>query len=346
MTDGASGRTGSGLGAARLAAGILLAAVLVAASAGRGHGEEARQGAAAKSERNVIVGTAPVAGSYYPAGGALCRLVNAGRAEHGLRCLVEATAGAVENLQRLKSGDLDFALVQSDWQYHAYHTGLGTEEQKPFTEMRSVLSLHALPFTLLAAPNGGIASLADLEGKRINLGGADTPWRAAADYVIEALGWEADDFAEVGELGLDEQALGLCDGRIDAFLMPISHPSNVIQRAAETCGARLLPIEGEAVDRLLAEWAFYAPAVIPGGVYPNNPAPVHSFGVRATLVTTEAAPAEAVYEMTKAVFEGLEALRAQYAAFAGLTTKDMVEAGHSAPLHEGALRYYREQGWR
>lgn len=300
---------------------------------------------AGTGEGHLVLGTAPVAGSYYPAGGALCRLVNADRKTHNLRCLVEATSGAEENLQRLELGDLDFALVQSDWQYHAYNAGLGVDGQEPFTNLRAVLSLHALPFTLLAAPNGGIESLQDLEGKRLNLGRLDTPWRAAADFLVDALGWEHADFAAVGELGLDEQAAGLCDGRIDAFLMPINHPSGVIARAAENCGARLVDIEGKAVDRLLAEWAFYAPAVIPGGLYPHNPDPVRSFGLRATLVTADSTPDAAVYQVTKSIFERLDALRAQHAAFAALRTGEMISAGNSAPLHEGALRYYRERGW-
>ena len=296
-------------------------------------------------ERHLIFGTAPVAGIYYPAGGALCRLVNAQRGTHGQRCLVEATSGAEENLRRLQQGDLDFALIQSDWQYHAYRTGVGTDAQAPVTDLRAVLSLHALPFTLVVGPNGGIRNLEDLEGKRLNLGRLDSPWRAAADFLVKALGWQHADFAEIGQLDLDELAAGLCDDRIDAFLMPIAHPSGVIARAAETCGARLLNIEGKAVDRLLAEWSFYAPAVIPGGLYPHNPDAVRSFGLRATLVTSAAVPADVVYAITKAIFERLEALKAQHAAFAGLQVEEMISAGHSAPLHDGALRYYRERGW-
>ncbi len=296
-------------------------------------------------ERHLILGTAPVAGLYYPAGGALCRLVNAGRAAHGLRCLVEATAGAEESLSRLRAGDLQLALVQSDWQYHAYRRGLARNGDEPFADLRAVLSLQAMPFTLLVAGDSGIERLEDLEGKRLNLGQPDTPWRAAGDFLIESLGWDRDDFARIGELGIDEQAAGLCGGRVDALVLPASHPSALVAEAAEACGARLLPIDGEAVDRLLSEWTFYAPAIIPGGLYAHNPDPVASFGLRATLVTRADVPEAAVYEVAKAVFERLDALRAQHAAFAGLKAEDMVALANTAPLHEGALRYYRERGW-
>lgn len=303
-------------------------------------------GLSADGTHHLVVGTAPVAGHYYPTGGALCRLVNAHRAKDGLRCLVEATAGAEENLTRLKAGDLAFALVPSDWQYHAFQSGLGTGDDRPFSDLRAVLSLQALTFTLLAAPGSGIETLADLEGRRINLGPSDSAWRSTGDFLITALGWSPDDFAEIGELDADDQAKGLCDGRVDALLLPASHPSGPVAAATQACGARLLGIDGEAVDRLLGEWPFYAPAVIPGGLYANNPDPVVSFGLRATLVTTQSLPADTVYQVTKDIFEGLEDLRAQHALFAGLKAEDMISAGLSVPIHEGALKYYRERGWR
>lgn len=304
------------------------------------------QDASPDLSRHVVLGTAPVAGHYFPTGGALCRLINAHRAEDGLRCLVEATAGAEENLTRLKASDLAFALVPSDWQYHARQSGLGTGANKPFDDLRAVLSLQPLTFTLVAAPGSGIESLADLEGKRINLGPSDAPWRSTGDFLIAALGWSPDDFAEIAELDGSAQAAGLCDGEVDVLILPASHPSGPVTAATQACGARLLGVDGEAVDRLLGEWVFYAPAVIPGGLYANNPDPVTSFGLRATLVTSRALPAETVYRVTKRIFEGLDELRAQHAVFAGLRVEDMTSAGLSAPLHEGALRYYQERGWR
>ena len=323
-----------------------LYAILVSLAAAVGIGPAAAQEDPTNTGPNLVLGTAPVAGHYYPTGGALCRLINAHRAEDGLRCLVEATAGAQENLTRLRSGDLAFALVPSDWQYHAYRSGLGTGVDEPFSGLRAVLSLQALSFTVLAAPESGIESLADLEGKRVNLGPPESPWRSTGDFLISALGWSPEDFAEIAELDASEQAAGLCNGQVDALLLPASHPRGPVAEATQGCGARLLEVDGEAVDRLLGEWVFYAPAVIPGGLYANNPDPVTSFGLRATLVTSEALPAETVYQVTKRIFEGLDELPRQHAVFAGLAAEDMASAGLSAPLHPGALRYYQERGWR
>ncbi|MDH3593603.1 MAG: TAXI family TRAP transporter solute-binding subunit [Rhodospirillales bacterium] len=315
-------------------------------------------GGARGAERIVVVGTAPVAGVYYPAGGALCRLVNQARQDHGLRCLVESTAGSDDNLRRLRAGELDFALLQSDWQYYAGQKDAGAkpregeakEDEAAGSEanvaLRAVLSLHAQPFTLLASPESDIAKLEDLKGKRVNLGPAGSVQRAAGEVLVEALGWKKTDFAEVAQMAAGEQVEALCGGRIDAFLMPISHPNGLIGAATDRCRARLVPVEGRAVDLLLATWPFYSRAVIAGGTYLANPGSVRTFGLRATLVTSEKTPDETVYRIVQSLFEQIDAFRAQHPALAELEPSDMVSQGNSLALHEGALRYYRERGWK
>jgi TRAP transporter TAXI family solute receptor len=304
----------------------------------------------------VVVGTAPVAGTYYPTGGALCRQVNEARAQHGLHCLVESTDGSEDNLRRLRAGGLDIALVQSDWQYYSARRpaspsgqgtgGAGGPVEEAGGELRAVFSLHAQPFTILASPESDIAELADLKGKRLNLGPAGSAQRAAGEALIEALGWQKADLAEVVELAADAQVEALCSGRIDAFLMPIGHPNGLVGAATDRCRARLVPVEGEAVDLLLASWPFYSRAAIPGGTYIANPGTVPSFGLRATLVTTQRLPEETVYWLVRSLFERIDAFRSQHPALALLDPKAMVSKGNTLALHRGALRYYRERGWK
>lgn len=315
-------------------------------------------GGARGGERIVVVGTAPVAGVYYPAGGALCRVVNQARRDHGLRCLVESTAGSEDNLRRLRAGDLDFALLQSDWQYYAGQGATGARSTggedaegeatggEVDVALRAVLSLHAQPFTLLASPESDIATLEDLKGKRVNLGPAGSAQRTAGEALVEALGWNEADFAEVGQIDAGAQVEALCGGRIDAFLMQISHPNGLIGAATDRCRARLVPVEGDAVDLLLATWPFYSRAVIAGGTYLANSRPIQTFGLRATLVTSEKTPEETVYRIVRSLFEQLNFFRAQHPALAQLEPSGMVSRGNSLALHEGALRYYRERGWK
>jgi hypothetical protein len=209
-----------------------------------------------------------------------------------------------------------------------------------------VLSLQAQPFTLLAGPDSGITTLRDLEDKTVNLGSAGSAQRKAAMVLIEALGWDEDDFAGLTELGVDDQIDALCGGAIDAFLLPVSHPSGAISAATDRCGARLIPIDGPAVEVLLAAWPFYAPAVIPAGLYRGNSAPVPTFGLRATLATRAETSEELVYGVVSVLFERLDDLRRQHPALASLQPQEMVSQANTLALHEGALRFYREKGWK
>lgn len=297
-------------------------------------------------EREITIGTAPVSGVYFPAGGAVCRLINKQRAENGLRCFVEATDGSAENLARLKSEDLDFALLQSDWQYHAFQGSGGGVSDQPFSELRAVFSLHPQTLTIVVARESEIRELKHLEDKKVSLGPSGSAVQAASELLVESLGWSGDSFGEVLELGLEEQVDALCAGLIDAFILPLTHPNGIVAAATEGCLARLIPVGGGPIDKLLVDWPFYSRSTIPAGLYRGNPTDIQSFGLRATLVTTTNAPAEMVYKMVKAVFEQLDQLTRQHPALLGLTAKEMISSGLSAPLHEGALLYYQEMGWR
>ena len=297
-------------------------------------------------EAQVVIGTAPVSGVYYPAGGAVCRLVNRTRVENSLRCFVEATDGSAENLSRLKAGDLDFAVLQSDWQYHAYQGSGGGVSDQPFSDLRAVFSMHPQTLTIVVARESDIQELADLEGKKVSLGPSGSAVQAASELLVESLGWTGDTFDEVLELGLEEQVDALCAGLIDAFILPVTHPNGIVAAATEGCLARLISVTGSPVDKLLLDWPFYARSTIPAGLYRGNPAQIDSFGLRATLVTTTAVPAETVYKLVKAVLDPVGPLTRQHPALQGLRAEQMISSGLSAPLHEGALLYYREMGWQ
>lgn len=298
-------------------------------------------------EQLLIVGTAPVAGVYYPAGGAICRLVNEDRSSQGLRCLVESTSGSAENLKRLRSGDLDFVLLQSDWQYHAFQGSGGPGVEQPFVDLRAVFSLHAQPLTVVVARESGIAKLNDLLDNRVSLGPRGSASRSAAESLIESFGWDRKTaFSEIVELGIEEQVQALCSGRIDAFILPTSHPNGLIAAATEGCLADLVPVDGPAIDRVLEEKPYHSRAAIPGQLYRGLADAIPSFGVRATLVTRADMSPEAVYFLVKSVFERLDEMRGQHPALGSLDPERMVEASLTAPLHEGAMLFYKEQGLR
>jgi len=300
--------------------------------------------ATANADTFITIGTGGVTGVYYPTGGAICRLVNKGRKEHGVRCSVESTGGSIYNLNTIRAGELDMGVAQSDWQYHAYNGTDKFQEQGPNKELRAVFSVHPEPFTVVARADSGIKTFTDLKGKRVNIGNPGSGQRGTMEVLMETLGWEKSDFALASELKAAEQSKALCDNKIDAMIYTVGHPSGSIKEATTSCDTILVPVTGPAIDKLVADNDYYRKATIPGGMYRGNDADVETFGVGATFVSSSTVPTETVYVVVKSVFENFDSFRKLHPAFAHLKKEQMVKDGLSAPLHDGAMKYYKEAG--
>jgi len=300
---------------------------------------------AAYAEEFVTIGTGGVTGVYYPTGGAICRLVNKGRRDHGVRCSVESTGGSVYNINTIREGELEFGVAQSDWQYHAYNGTSKFEEAGPFEGLRAVFSVHPEPFTVVARADAGITNFSDLLGKRVNIGNPGSGQRGTMEVALAAMGWSTDDLALATELKAAEQSAALCDNQIDAMVYTVGHPSGSIQEATTACDSVLVTVDGAAIEALIDDNDYYRSATIPGGMYRGNDADVKTFGVGATFVSSADVSEEVVYILVKSVFDNIDDFRKLHPAFANLDTQEMATAGLSAPLHPGAAKYYREQGW-
>ncbi len=308
-------------------------------------GALAAPGTALAQQKFITIGTGGVTGVYYAAGGAICRLVNKDRKSHGIRCSVESTGGSVYNINTIRAGELDMGVAQSDWQYHSAKGTSAFKDQGPFNELRAVFSIHPEPFTVLVRKEAGVKTFADLKGKRFNVGNPGSGTRASMEELLGALGWKTSDFSLASELKADEHGAALCDNKIDGFFYGVGHPSANIQDPTTTCGAKLVSLTGPAVDKLLNGSPYYAKATIPGGLYAGNPEPTQTYGVLATFVSSSKVPADMVYQVVKAVFENFDDFKKLHPAFANLDPKNMIKDGLSAPLHDGAVKYYKEKGW-
>ncbi len=292
----------------------------------------------------VTIGTGGVTGVYYPTGGAICRLVNKTRSEHGIRCSVESTGGSVYNLNTIRAGELDMGVAQSDWQYHAYHGTSKFEDQGPNKDLRAVFSVHPEPFTVVARTDSGIKNFADLKGKRVNVGNPGSGQRGTMEVLMGALGWTMDDFKLASELKSAEQSQALCDNKVDAMVFTVGHPSGSIKEATTSCDSVIVNVTGPAVDKLVADNAYYRKATIPGGMYRGTDNDAQTFGVGATFVSSAKVPDEVIYNVVKAVFENFDEFKKLHPAFANLKQEEMIKDGLSAPLHDGAVKYYKEAG--
>ena len=295
-------------------------------------------------QKFVTIGTGGVTGVYYPTGGAICRLVNKNRNKHGIRCSTESTGGSVFNLNTIRAGDLDMGVAQSDWQYHAYHGSSKFKDKGANRELRAIFSVHPEPFTVVARADSGIRNFGDLKGKRVNVGNPGSGQRGTMEVLMEASGWKMSDFALASELKSSEQSMALCDNKIDAMVFTVGHPSGSITEATTSCDSVLVNVTGSAVDKLVAENDFYRTATIPGGMYSGNANDTKTFGVGATFVTSTRTPENVIYQVVKAVFENFDSFRKFHPAFRNLDKRQMIKDGLSAPLHAGAVKYYKEAG--
>lgn len=299
----------------------------------------------AAEEKFITIGTGGQTGVYYVVGQSICRLINRNEKDHGIKCTAPSTGGSVANLNAIRAGEQDMGIVQSDQQYKALKGQDDFASAGPNQELRAVFAVHPESFTAVARKDAGIKTLDDFKDKRVNIGNPGSGQRATMDALMKEKGWTNSNFKLASELKAAEQAQALCDNKIDVMLYVVGHPNGSIQEATSSCEAVLVPITGKEVAKLVTEFPYFATSVIPSGMYPGSPTDTATFGVTATLVSSTKVPAETVYQVVKAVFDNFDRFKKLHPAFEKLQEKDMLKNGLSAPLHEGAIRYYKEKGW-
>lgn len=297
-----------------------------------------------ESKISILLGGGGTQGTYYAAVGEICDVVNARQSDHGIRCSPVATKGSVSNLRSLRSGELDLAMALSDWQFNAFN-GISVFDDSPSAKnLRSVFGLWPETITIFAKRGAGISNVADLKGKRVNIGKSNLRTRHYWEKISTAHGWSAGDFSLTTELTMRDAKSAFCRGEIDAYFMIVGHPSALTQDTLSDCGAILVPGTGPAVDKLVSASPFYRKATIPVGIYSAQDEPVQTFALGPILTATAETPADVVYWIVKSVFDDFEAFKSLHPAFANLTKREMIREGLTAPLHPGAIKYYREAG--
>jgi len=290
----------------------------------------------------ITIGTGGVTGTYYPTGGAICRLVNQYKKETKIRCSVESTGGSVYNVNTIKNGELDFGIVQSDVVYQA-SKGTGRYQGDAVKKLKSVMAIYPELLTLVSRKDANINSLADVKGKRINLGNPGSGNEATALNLFKASGIQKSDLEFAGALKASEMPDALRDNKIDGYFYMVGHPTANIKDASNSVDVKIVPLQGSNVDKLIKENPYFAKADVPAGIYKGNPEPTPTFGVKAVLVTSDDVSEKAVYTVVKAILENFEKFKKLHPAYANITKKSLLD-GLSAPLHEGAKKYFKEAG--
>ncbi len=290
----------------------------------------------------VTIGTGGVTGTYYPTGGAVCRMVNKLKKQTGIRCSVESTGGSVYNVNTIKAGELDFGIAQSDTAYQAYH-GQGKFDGKAQTKLRSVMAIYPELLAFVTRKDSDINSISDMKGKKINIDVPGSGTRMTTEIVMDAFGVKASSLKLKSELKSTEGPNMLKDKKIDGYFGVFGHPTANIKDASNSLDINIVPVTGPVVDALVAKYPYYAKGSISGTFYKGVTSDVPSIGVKAVLVSSTALDNKAVYVVTKAILDNFTAFKKLHPAYKTITKKSLLD-GLSVPQHEGAKKAFREAG--
>ncbi len=298
---------------------------------------------AAKDINRVVMGTGAITSGYYLLGGGICAQVNASAGAAGLRCAIETSKGTVANLQELKAGNVDLALAQSDWQHHAYAGSVATfSGDKAIKDMRALMSLNGSPLIVLTRADSGVKTIEDLAGKQLDIGKTGTGRRAAIDDLLSAMGWDLGKFKLASELPEAEAIKALCGGKLDALALAGITPDRNVTLAMRTCALKIVPISGAVAEKLISAKPYYSVVSVPKGSYPGVAADTPSIGLRVILLASGRVSEKDAYAIVKSVAGNLDAVRKLHVSFASIQRAGLSKAGISAPLHDGAAKFYRE----
>lgn len=303
-------------------------------------------GATLVQAQTITIGTGGATGVYFPTGKAICNALKKRKAELGYKCSALTSSGSVENVIKISAGEFNFGIVQSDVQFYA------TKGYGPFKKagadknLRAVLSFFPETFTVVARADAGIRALADLKGRRVNIGNPGSGQRTSMDLVMHFEGWSKRDFSPAFELQSEQQSAALCDNEIDAFVFTAGHPNASIKQATKMCDTVLVSAHDGAIKKLVKKYPYFSPVVIPGDMYPGTGWSTPSFSVMSTLVTSSDTPDKVVYEVVKSIFHDFTDFKFSHPALFNLNPEHMVKKRQTAPYHPGALRYFKQTGFK
>jgi TRAP transporter TAXI family solute receptor len=294
------------------------------------------------SAQFITIGTGGVTGTYYPTGGAICRMMNKLKKTTHIRCSVESTGGSVYNVNSINANELDFGISQSDTAFQAYN-GQGKFQAHPVKGLRSVIAIYPELLAFIVRKDAGIKTMADVKGKKLNIDIQGSGTRMSVDTVFDALGIKESDLALANELRSAEGPTMLKDNKIDGYFYTVGHPTANIKDAANSVDIDLVNIDSKEIDALVAKYPYYAKGVISGTFYKGVEHDTTSIGVKAVLVTKDSIDDKIVYTLTKTILDNFEAFKKLHPAYKTITKKSLLD-GLAVPQHPGAIKAFKEAG--
>ncbi len=291
---------------------------------------------------HLLLGTGSVQGLYFPIGGVICRLVNRHKSKHNIRCSLESTGGSIYNLRELREGNFDLVVSQSDWQFHAYNGTSTFKKEGANPQLRAVFALEADPIALIVPSISEVNNLDDLAGAIVSFGYSRSLQHRIMNDLLEVKGWSDSSFKEVKSMSDIKQIKAICQKEVDAILLLMSSLNDYQKEVESGCELKIIPIEGQIVQKVIENKPYYRTGIIGKDQYFNSPDDIMSFGLGATFVATESTSPKAIYHVVKEIVENFKDFQSLHPSLQHLQKKELPYAGISVPLHPGAIRYYKE----
>lgn len=298
---------------------------------------------AAFAASQFIMGTGGTSGTYYPLGGALSQVIT-DNSDGKVACVAQATGASVENLNLVNAGDMDLAIVQNDT---ADYAKKGTMFFKaPLENVTVICRLYPEHIQVAVNPDSGITGLEGFKGKRISVGAPGSGNEANARQILGEIGlYDGSKYVDLEphHLSYAEATSHFKDRQIDGFMFTTAAPNAGIMEIVTSQPLQFVEIKGDFRDKVIADYPFFAKAVIPAGAYSTLDKDVETIAVQACLIARRDMSEDEAYAVTKAIFENLEAIGNAHAKGKDIALETALD-GMTLDVHPGALKYYKEVG--
>ncbi|WP_053362236.1 TAXI family TRAP transporter solute-binding subunit [Bacillus sp. FJAT-27251] len=313
----------------------LLSTVLVLGACG---GESASNGG---KVQNLNFPTASTTGTIYPLGSAMANLW--GTEIEGLRVNAQASNGGVDNLNQMKAGEAHISFATSGIIWEAYNGERGFKDRK-YDDVRIVAGLYYNPNQFVVRKGSGIESISDLKGKKFAPGTTGSTPEVESSIILPAYGINYPDGIDANFVGFTEAIDLMRNKQIDGALIQAGLPTAAVTEMTSTADGELIGIEPEIRKQLMEEYPWYSEMTIPAGTYEGQEEGIDTLAIKMMLMADASVDEETIYQMTKVFWENIDKLESSHSIVQQMKIEEAVTELADIPLHEGAKRYYEEQG--
>ncbi|GAB4274482.1 MAG: TAXI family TRAP transporter solute-binding subunit [Candidatus Rifleibacteriota bacterium] len=288
------------------------------------------------SKTEYTLATGSKSGVYYPIGEALNKILKNTFPNCSIKVI--ETAGSIENIQLLKDGKADLALVQNDIAYYATQ-GEAMFSGSKITGLSGIATLFPEVVQIIVRKETGIANLSDLEGKKIAVGSKDSGTFYNAQQILSiAKVWDKIDQQYIGG---SEAIKELQEGNLDGLIFTSGLPNPSIIELAKKVEISLVPLEPDLVQKLVNEYSFYFPSTIPANQYPGQTQEISAVEINAILVSSSNLSENDQYLLTKALFGSPNELGKSHPRLSKMT-KNSLRQQMPVQLGKGAYKAHSE----